>query len=88
VQISSRSENGNAVLTVADNGPGIPDEDLPRIFDRFYRVDKSRSGTQGRTGLGLAICKAIVDAHGGQIAVTSQIGSGSTFQLRLPIIES
>jgi two-component system phosphate regulon sensor histidine kinase PhoR len=70
---------------VADTGQGIPAEDLPHLFERFYRVDKSRSRIQGRNGLGLAICKAIVDAHGGTIQVTSQPGVGSTFAVRLPL---
>ena len=54
-------------MTVADTGQGIPAEDVPHFFERFYRADKSRSRIQGRNGLGLAICKAIVDAHGGSI---------------------
>ena len=64
---------------MADTGQGIPAEDLPHLFERFYRADKSRSRVQGRNGLGLAICKAIVDAHGGTIDVSSQPGAGSTF---------
>jgi heavy metal sensor kinase len=84
VRISARSENGSAFLTVADTGVGIPSEDLPHIFERFYRVDKSRSRIQGRTGLGLAICKAIVEAHSGVIEATSRPGEGSTFKVRLP----
>ena len=84
VTISTQAENGTAMLTVSDTGEGIPPEDLPHIFERFYRVDKSRSRVQGRTGLGLAISKAIVDAHGGTIDVSSQPGTGSRFQLKLP----
>jgi two-component system, OmpR family, sensor kinase len=84
VRISTRSENGSAVLQVEDTGTGIPPEDLPHIFERFYRVDKSRSRVQGRTGLGLAISKAIVDAHTGVIEVTSEPERGSTFQVKLP----
>jgi len=68
----------------ADTGQGIPAEDVPHLFERFYRADKSRSRIQGRNGLGLASCKAIVDAHSGSIAVSSQVGVGSTFSVRLP----
>jgi two-component system OmpR family sensor kinase len=85
VRISAHAENGAALLAVADTGEGIPAEDLPHIFERFYRVDKSRSRIQGRTGLGLAICKAIVDAHSGTIEVSSQPGTGSTFSIKLPL---
>jgi two-component system, OmpR family, sensor kinase len=84
VRVFASAENGTATLTVADTGQGIPAEDLPHIFERFYRVDKSRSRIQGRTGLGLAISKAIVDAHGGSLQVTSDPGSGSIFTVRLP----
>ena len=73
-----------ALPMVTDTGVGIPPEDLPHIFERFYRVDKSRSRIQGKTGLGLAICKAIVEAHSGSIGVSSQPGTGSTFEVRLP----
>ena len=85
VRLSARAENGAVLLTVADTGQGIPAEDIPHLFERFYRVDKSRSRIQGRNGLGLAICKAIVDAHGGSIEVSSQAGVGSTFTVSLPL---
>jgi heavy metal sensor kinase len=85
VRVSTRAENGVAVLSVADTGQGIPTQDLPHIFERFYRVDQSRSGAQGGTGLGLAISKAIVDAHSGSIEVFSQPGAGSTFTVKLPL---
>jgi len=84
VRLSARAESDAVVLTVADTGQGIPAEDIPHLFERFYRVDKSRSRIQGRSGLGLAICKAIIDAHGGSIEVSSQPGAGSTFTVRLP----
>jgi heavy metal sensor kinase len=85
IQISTAAQNGSAVLTVTDTGTGIPPEDLPHIFERFYRADKSRSRLQGHSGLGLAICKAIVDAHGGTIDVSSQPGAGSSFVVKLPV---
>jgi heavy metal sensor kinase len=84
VRLSARSEAGAVVLTVADTGQGIPVQDVPHLSERFYRADKSRSRIQGRNGLGLAICKAIVDAHRGSIEVSSQVGVGSTFTVRLP----
>lgn len=83
VNVSARAENGSAILVVSDTGQGIPAEDMPHLFERFFRVDKSRSRVQGRTGLGLAITKAIVDAHGGTIEVASQPGAGSTFTVKL-----
>lgn len=84
VAIGTRNENGAAILTVSDNGPGISAEHLPRIFDRFYRADAARPTAQGRSGLGLAIAKAIVEAHGGTIEVASEFGEGATFTVRLP----
>jgi two-component system, OmpR family, sensor kinase len=84
VRVSVRAENGGAILTVSDTGEGIPADDLPHVFERFYRVDKSRSRAQNRTGLGLAISKAIIEAHGGNIEAFSRPGSGSTFTVRLP----
>ena len=71
-------------LWVQDDGPGIPSEARERIFERFYRVDKSRSRIHGRTGLGLAITKAIVDAHSGTVEVSSQAGQGSRFTVKMP----
>jgi heavy metal sensor kinase len=84
VRVGIRLDNGNAVLTVSDNGPGIPPEHLPKIFDRFYRADAARTSSQGRTGLGLAISKAIVEAHGGNITAANLPGGGAEFTVRLP----
>jgi len=70
---------------VQDDGPGIPPELLPVIFDRFARGDPSRSRSTGGTGLGLAICRAVVEAHGGTIAATSAPGGGATFTIRMPL---
>jgi signal transduction histidine kinase len=74
-------------VAIADSGVGIPAQDLPKIFDRFYRVDKARSRDKGGTGLGLAICKWIAEAHGGRVEVTSQVGKGSTFTVWLPVAQ-
>ena len=80
------SQQGNeAVLEVSDTGIGIPSESMPRIFERFYRVDKGRAREEGGTGLGLAIVKHVAQAHGGQVEVESRVGRGSTFTVRLPI---
>lgn len=84
VHVKLAAENGLAILTVADEGQGISAADLPNIFRRFYRADKSRTGS-GNTGLGLAISKAIVEAHGGTIEATSTENAGSTFTVRLPL---
>ena len=85
IRVSTRWEHSTVLLTVGDNGPGITPEHLPRIFERFYRADTARTSTQGRSGLGLAISKAIVEAHGGNIEVESEVGIGSTFIVRLPL---
>src|SRR5437867_1261188 len=84
VRVLTRAENGAAVLTIADTGRGIAAEQMPHIFERFYRADKSRSRADGHFGLGLAICKAIVEADGGSIEASSQPGIGTTFIVRLP----
>src|SRR3954447_3005923 len=75
----------DALLEVSDTGIGIPAESIPRIFERFYRVDKGRAREEGGTGLGLAIVKHIAQAHGGQVDVESRMGRGSTFRVRLPV---
>lgn len=77
-------ESGEIQIGVKDQGPGIPEEDLPRIFERFYRVDKARSREMGGTGLGLSIVKHIVLCHNGRVSVESEYGRGSTFTLILP----
>ncbi|WP_163191917.1 sensor histidine kinase [Clostridium thermarum] len=84
VEIEIKKEGKTALLYVKDNGVGISKEDLPHIFERFYRVDKSRSRITGGAGIGLTISKAIVEAHGGCIGVESTIGEGTTFTVALP----
>ncbi len=84
VLISFESAKNNIRISVKDSGKGIPPEHLKRIFERFYRVEKSRSKDKGGTGLGLAIVKHIVEAHNTQVAVTSSEGKGSTFSFSLP----
>ncbi|HWQ12263.1 MAG TPA: ATP-binding protein [Roseiflexaceae bacterium] len=84
VQLALGQQGPWAVLSVADTGAGIPAEDLPHIFDRFYRADRSRSRNRGGAGLGLAIVRWVAEAHGGQVTVHSQPGVGSTFALFLP----
>jgi two-component system phosphate regulon sensor histidine kinase PhoR len=79
-----RREEGDLEIAVADQGPGIPAEHLPRLFERFYRVDKARSRELGGTGLGLAIVKHIALVHGGRAEVESRVGEGSTFVIVLP----
>jgi two-component system OmpR family sensor kinase len=85
VRISLERDDGRVKLRVVDNGIGIDPEDQPYIFDRFFRVDKARSREAGGSGLGLSICKWIVEAHGGEIFVESEVGKGSTFTVTLPM---
>lgn len=84
VHLATRSAQETATLIVTDAGPGIAAEDLPHIFKRFYRADKARDRADGHSGLGLAICRSIVEAHGGTIQVTSTSAAGTTFTLHLP----
>ena len=84
VTVSEGREGDEIVLVVGDDGMGIPDRDLDRVFERFYRVDRARSRATGGTGLGLAIVRHVADNHGGSITVSSREGVGSTFTLRLP----
>jgi heavy metal sensor kinase len=83
IRVTTRMEQGAALLCVTDTGQGIAAGDLPHVFKRFYRADASRSRAEGRSGLGLAICKAIVDAHSGSIEVSSHPGEGTSFIVKL-----
>ena len=85
IRITAAVSGNRVTVAIADNGIGIPAEDLPRIFERFYRVDKARSREVGGTGLGLSIVKHSVEAHGGQVGVESSPGGGTTFRFSLPV---
>ena len=84
ITVSMKTTDDQMILSISDQGLGIPKEDLPKIFDRFYRVDKARSRAQGGTGLGLAIAKEIIKQHNGFIWAKSEYGKGSTFTIVLP----
>ncbi len=86
IEISASQERENLLLKVADNGPGISDENLPLIFDRSFRADKSRASENGSSGLGLAITKKLVEAQGGSISVESNFGTGTTFLIEFPTV--
>jgi two-component system phosphate regulon sensor histidine kinase PhoR len=86
IEIKSHSNGNNVTLSVIDTGIGIPESDLERIFERFYRVDAARSREAGGTGLGLSIARHIVEAHGGRIWVESAVGQGSRFHFSIPSI--
>jgi len=86
IQVKVDTEGSDAIMSVTDNGLGIPAEALPHIFERFYRVDESRNRATGGQGLGLAICKSLVDAHHGSITCESAKGKGTTFTMRFPMV--
>ena len=85
VVVTTRRDGDQVEISVTDQGIGIPERDLQRIFERFYRVDPARSRATGGTGLGLAIVKHVTAAHGGSVPVRSVEGSGSTFTISLPL---
>jgi signal transduction histidine kinase len=85
VKISIEVLEDQVNIVVADNGPGISEEHLSRVFERFYRVDDARSRSTGGTGLGLAIVRHIARLHGGEVSVESTLGEGSRFTLSLPM---
>lgn len=88
VGIGVREKDDMALISVTDQGPGIPEEERDRIFERFYRIDSARSRRTGGTGLGLSIVKHVMQQHGGEVSVWSQVGQGSTFTLHIPLMES
>ncbi len=83
IEIRTPPDSG-PVISIADSGIGIPQESLPRVVERFYRVDKARSREEGGTGLGLAIVKHVAHSHGGRVEVESELGKGTTFRVYLP----
>ncbi len=85
VVVDVRGEGDEAVLAVSDTGEGIPLEHLPHVFERFYQADRSMRRQHGGTGLGLAVVKSLVELHGGSVTVESQVGTGTTFWVRLPL---
>jgi two-component system phosphate regulon sensor histidine kinase PhoR len=87
IHVEARAEPGRIVIAVADRGPGIPDEDLSRVFERFYRVDKSRARDPGGTGLGLAIVKHLVELHGGHVRAENRTDGGAVFTIELPLVQ-
>ncbi len=84
IDVGAARTNGWIEITVADRGPGIPEADLSRIFERFYRVDRSRSRDPGGTGLGLSIVRHLVELHGGRVTAGNRPGGGAVLTVRLP----
>ncbi len=86
VVVHGEQRNGHVLLAISDTGIGIPNADLPHVFERFYRADKSRNGQTGGAGLGLAIAKAIVESHRGTIAIESTVNAGTVVRVKLPVM--
>lgn len=84
IEVGTKADQGHVIAWVRDNGAGIAEEDLPRVFERFYRVDKGRSREKGGTGLGLSIVKHVIQLHGGTLDAKSRVGKGTTISFRLP----
>jgi two-component system phosphate regulon sensor histidine kinase PhoR len=84
VDLDARAAEGRVLLSVGDHGPGVPDTDLGRVFERFYRVDKSRTRDPGGTGLGLSIVRHLVELHGGRVSAANRPGGGAVFTISLP----
>jgi signal transduction histidine kinase len=88
ILLTCDQQDGKVLFSVIDKGEGISTEDLPKVFTKFYRAEKSRNRNNGGTGLGLTICQSIVQRHGGQITVTSELGEGSCFSFFVPFFQS
>lgn len=86
IMISAKLDEGNCVVAFSDTGEGIPADELPLIFDRFYKVDRARTRETHSSGLGLAITQKIVETHNGTIEVSSTVGKGTTFTVTLPLL--
>jgi two-component system phosphate regulon sensor histidine kinase PhoR len=84
IRLEASPDDAGVVLRVIDEGPGLPDEDLVRVFERFYRVDRSRARDPGGTGLGLAIVKHLVELHGGRVEASNRPGGGAIFTIAIP----
>ncbi len=87
IRLAARVSGGAVEFSIEDDGPGIPAKHLPRVFERFYRVDKGRSRDLGGTGLGLSIVKHLIEAHGGSVGVSSELGKGTRFWITVPLAE-
>ena len=87
MSIASEVKDEEALLSVSDSGIGISEEHLPHIFERFYRVDKARSRSEGGSGLGLTICQQITELHQGRIEVRSVEGKGTTYTVTIPLVQ-
>jgi two-component system sensor histidine kinase BaeS len=85
VVIALRAESGKALFDLHDTAPGVPEESLPRIFERLYRVESSRNRERGGSGLGLSICRSVVEAHGGTIVAKASSLGGLWIEVRLPL---
>ena len=85
IKISCQCTRTTAAITIHDSGPGIPEEAIPHLFDRFYRADKSRARSEGGTGLGLSIAKRLVEAHQGKITASNHPDGGGLFTILLPV---
>jgi signal transduction histidine kinase len=85
VELSARGNGGHVEMSVADSGPGVPEADLERVFERFYRVDTSRTSDPGGTGLGLSIVRHLVELHGGTARAANRSSGGAVFTIRLPV---